>query len=51
MDDPDVVRKRVADSLGAIEGGAFEPTPGQWCRHCDFRAFCDAGKHWLAGAD
>ena len=51
MDDPEVVRKRVADSLGAIEGGAFDPTPGPWCRHCDFRAFCDAGKAWLAAGN
>ena len=48
MDDPDVVRQRVLTSLDAIAAGEFDPTPGSWCRHCDFRSFCDAGKAWLA---
>ena len=48
MDDPDVVRQRVLTSLDAIAAGEFGPTPGSWCRHCDFRSFCDAGKAWLA---
>ena len=48
MDDPDVVRQRVLGSLDAIAAGEFDPTPGSWCRHCDFRSFCDAGKAWLA---
>ncbi len=48
MDDPDVVRQRVLASLDAIAAGEFDPTPGSWCRHCDFRSFCDAGKAWLA---
>jgi DNA helicase-2/ATP-dependent DNA helicase PcrA len=48
MDDPDVVRRRVLASLDAIAAGEFDPTPGSWCRHCDFRSFCDAGKAWLA---
>jgi DNA helicase-2/ATP-dependent DNA helicase PcrA len=48
MDDPDVVRRRVMASLDAIGAGEFDPTPGSWCRHCDFRSFCDAGTAWLA---
>jgi DNA helicase-2/ATP-dependent DNA helicase PcrA len=47
MGDPEQVRARVATSLSAIARGEFEPTPGPQCRHCDFRAFCDAGKGWL----
>jgi DNA helicase II / ATP-dependent DNA helicase PcrA len=48
MDDPAVVRERIVTALEAIGAGAFDPTPGTWCRHCDFRSFCDAGKAWLA---
>ena len=49
MDDPDVVRQRVLASLDADRARASSiPTPGSWCRHCDFRSFCDAGKAWLA---
>ncbi len=48
MDDPALVRSRVEASLAAIGDGAFDPTPGRWCTHCDFRSFCDAGQVWLA---
>ena len=48
MGDPNDVRGRVADSLGRIGAGAFEPTPGTWCGYCDFKGFCDAGRSWLA---
>jgi DNA helicase II / ATP-dependent DNA helicase PcrA len=48
MDDPAAVRERIVKSLEAIGAGAFDPTPGAWCRHCDFRSFCDAGQAWLA---
>ncbi len=48
MDDPALVRSRVEASLAAIGEGAFDPTPGRWCTHCDFRSFCDAGQAWLA---
>lgn len=47
MDDPTTVRARVEASLAAIGEGAFDPTPGRWCTHCDFRSFCDAGQAWL----
>jgi len=48
MADPSDVRARVEASLTAIGDRAFEPTPGRWCTHCDFRSFCDAGSAWLA---
>jgi PD-(D/E)XK nuclease superfamily len=47
MDDPALVRSRVETSLTAIRDGTFDPTPGRWCTHCDFRSFCDAGQAWL----
>lgn len=42
------VRADVVDRLRAMARGAFEPTPGEQCRWCDFRSFCDAGKAFLA---
>jgi DNA helicase-2/ATP-dependent DNA helicase PcrA len=29
---------------GAIDHGDFEPTPGDWCRRCDFLRFCWPGQ-------
>jgi hypothetical protein len=26
----------------------FEPIPGVQCVYCDFKAFCAAGRAWLA---
>jgi DNA helicase-2/ATP-dependent DNA helicase PcrA len=51
MDDPAVVRDRVVVTLRSIAAGAFDPTPGPQCRHCDFRAFCDTGQEWLRSED
>jgi DNA helicase II / ATP-dependent DNA helicase PcrA len=48
MGDPQSVRSRLETSLARIEARDFEPTPGTWCSYCDFRAFCDAGKAWVA---
>ncbi len=48
MGDPDEVRARVGNSLRAIGEGAFDPTPGPWCHHCDFLSFCDTGRDWVA---
>jgi DNA helicase-2/ATP-dependent DNA helicase PcrA len=48
MGDPDQIRARVVSSMKAMAAGEFSPTPGPQCRHCDFRAFCDAGEAWLA---
>jgi DNA helicase-2/ATP-dependent DNA helicase PcrA len=47
VEDPDAVRGRVAAWIRGIVGGGFDPTPGEHCRWCDFRPFCDAGKDWL----
>jgi DNA helicase II / ATP-dependent DNA helicase PcrA len=46
VDDPVAVRERVGGWLRAISGGEFDPTPGDQCRWCDFRPFCDAGRAW-----
>ncbi|MGZ8606792.1 MAG: PD-(D/E)XK nuclease family protein, partial [Actinomycetota bacterium] len=40
-------RARVSAWLRSISAGEFEPTPGEHCRWCDFRAFCDPGKAWV----
>jgi hypothetical protein len=48
MGQPDVVRAGVAARLDAIGEEHFDPTPGSWCRHCDFRSFCEEGSAWLA---
>jgi len=50
MDDPEQVRARLAGSLDAIAAGQFDPTPGPQCVHCDFKAFCDQGRAWLANS-
>ena len=47
VDEPDTVRDRVAGWLQAISNGEFEPSPGEPCRWCDFRPFCDAGRSWV----
>ena len=46
--DLDAVRTRLAASLDALVAGRYEPTPGPWCRSCDFLAFCPAGQRALA---
>jgi DNA helicase-2/ATP-dependent DNA helicase PcrA len=48
MDEPGEVRDRIAGSLDAIGAGMFDPIPGVQCVYCDFKAFCGAGKAWLA---
>jgi len=48
MDDPAKVRARIEGQIAQIESAMFEPTPGAWCRYCDFARFCDAGTAWLA---
>ena len=48
MEDPEVVKARVVQQLRSIEAGAFDPTPGPHCTHCDFQAFCAEGKAWVA---
>ena len=36
-------RSDLDDLFGAIKDEAFEPTPSEACRRCDFLRFCDAG--------
>ena len=40
----DEVRARVVDTLDRVAAGRFAPTPGAWCRSCDFLAVCPAGR-------
>jgi DNA helicase-2/ATP-dependent DNA helicase PcrA len=47
--DPDETRARVAEALRGIAGRAFQPTPSEQCRWCDFLSFCQAGKAFVAG--
>jgi DNA helicase-2/ATP-dependent DNA helicase PcrA len=42
--DPGATRDRVIGTLRAIARGAFDPTPGDQCRWCDFLTFCPAGR-------
>jgi hypothetical protein len=51
MQDPRAVRTRIAEALGSIGAGRFEPTPGPACTYCDFRSFCEPGKAWVAEHD
>ena len=41
------IRERVAGWVRGIAASSFDPTPGEHCRWCDFRPFCDAGTRWL----
>jgi DNA helicase-2/ATP-dependent DNA helicase PcrA len=47
VDDAESVRARVAGWLRSITANEFEPTPGEHCRWCDFRPFCEAGTAWF----
>jgi DNA helicase-2/ATP-dependent DNA helicase PcrA len=38
------VRARLAATLDAMAEARFGPTPGEWCRRCDFLSFCPAGQ-------
>ena len=37
-------RAHLVTLTSRIDSGEFEPTPGEWCRNCDFLQFCEAGK-------
>ncbi len=50
MDDPAVVRGRIAGRARCDRRRRVRAHPGVWCRHCDFQSFCDVGQAWL-GAD
>ncbi|MEX1046645.1 MAG: ATP-dependent DNA helicase [Actinomycetota bacterium] len=41
------IRSRVVEALSGIAGGKFDPTPGAFCKWCDFLPFCDAGKAFV----
>jgi DNA helicase-2/ATP-dependent DNA helicase PcrA len=43
------VRARLAATLDAMAEGRFAPTPGAWCRGCDFLSFCPAGQAQVDG--
>jgi DNA helicase-2/ATP-dependent DNA helicase PcrA len=38
------VRDGVVTVLDRVAAGRFSPTPGAWCRSCDFLAVCPAGR-------
>ncbi len=42
--DPAPTRARVSQALEAMRSGAFDPTPSDFCRVCDFLPFCDPGR-------
>lgn len=44
------VRGRLATTLDALAEARFGPTPGRWCRSCDFLSFCPAGQAEVDGA-
>jgi len=37
------VRARLSATLDRLAAGTFDPTPGGWCRGCDFVSVCPAG--------
>ena len=43
------VRARLAATLDAMAEARFAPTPGAWCRGCDFLSFCPAGQAQVDG--
>lgn len=49
--DPAELRARVTTWLDGIAAGAYDPTPGEHCRWCDFRPFCEAGRAYVGERD
>jgi DNA helicase-2/ATP-dependent DNA helicase PcrA len=43
------VRADLAATLDAIAAQQFEPTPGTWCRGCDFLPVCGSGLRFVDG--
>ena len=41
------VRSELAATLDRLAADRFEPTPGRWCRGCDFLPSCAAGQRRL----
>jgi ATP-dependent DNA helicase UvrD/PcrA len=49
--DVETIRKRALAALSSMSAGAFEATPGEQCRWCDFLAFCEPGaRHQRGGS-
>jgi DNA helicase II / ATP-dependent DNA helicase PcrA len=42
--DPEETRARVKEALAGVAATRFDPIPGDYCRWCDFLAFCEAGR-------
>jgi len=42
------VRSDLAATLDRLATERFEPTPGRWCRGCDFLPACGAGQRFVA---
>jgi len=40
-------RDRIGELAGRFDREAYEPTPSEACRRCDFATFCEAGKAFL----
>ncbi len=40
----EVVREALTSTLDRVAAGRFGPTPGTWCRACDFLSVCPAGQ-------
>jgi DNA helicase-2/ATP-dependent DNA helicase PcrA len=45
--DVEETRARAAEALRGIAAGQFQPTPGDYCRWCDFLQFCEPGRKHL----
>ncbi|MFP5319956.1 MAG: ATP-dependent DNA helicase [Acidimicrobiia bacterium] len=44
----ELVRTELASTLDRLATERFEPTPGRWCRGCDFLPACGAGQRFVA---
>jgi DNA helicase-2/ATP-dependent DNA helicase PcrA len=42
-------RTALTTALGSLAGGGWPATPGAWCRRCEWRQVCRAGRAFLAG--
>jgi len=47
----DQIRDRISASLKGIGAGAYEATPGPFCRWCDFLPFCEPGKGFMRDSE
>jgi RecB family exonuclease len=45
----EAVRDRLAELLGGVAAGRFEPVPGSYCRRCAHVAACPEGQTATAG--